>query len=41
MGQVTNERRRVAATLAPKGINYAPTQTNFVFYDTGASAKKL
>ncbi|MDO6479228.1 aminotransferase class I/II-fold pyridoxal phosphate-dependent enzyme [Shimia thalassica] len=37
----TLERKRVSAALADKGFASAPTQTNFVFFDTGAPASIL
>lgn len=39
--QATNERERVAAALTAKGFVCAPTQANFVFFDTGAPADGL
>lgn len=39
--QATHERDRVAAALAAKGYDCAPTQANFVFFNTGAPAKVL
>ncbi|MEH6522823.1 aminotransferase class I/II-fold pyridoxal phosphate-dependent enzyme [Sulfitobacter sp.] len=35
----TRERKRVTAALISKGFKCAPSQTNFVFFDTGSSAK--
>jgi histidinol-phosphate aminotransferase len=37
----TGERERVTAVLTAKGFNCAPSQTNFVFFDTGAPATIL
>ena len=37
----TQERQRVSTALTSKGFQCAPTQTNFVFFDTGAPAHKL
>ena len=39
--QATTERNRVAAALTAKGFACAPTQANFVFFDTGAPADEL
>ncbi|GAW35825.1 histidinol-phosphate aminotransferase 2 [Roseovarius sp. A-2] len=41
VGLATRERERVATALTSKGYKCAPSQTNFVFFDTGASAKIL
>ena len=37
----TRERIRIAAALTSKGFKCAPSQANFVFFDTGAPAKAL
>ncbi|WP_324753453.1 aminotransferase class I/II-fold pyridoxal phosphate-dependent enzyme [Roseovarius sp. Pro17] len=37
----TTERKRVSAALEAKGYPCAPTQTNFVFFDTHAPARDL
>ncbi|MCB1526700.1 MAG: aminotransferase class I/II-fold pyridoxal phosphate-dependent enzyme [Hyphomicrobiaceae bacterium] len=36
-----SERKRVVAALSSKRFRCAPSQTNFVFFDTGAPAKEL
>ncbi len=41
VGLATNERQRVSAALESKGYPCAPTQTNFVFFDTHAPASSL
>ena len=39
--QATRERKRISAALQSKGFTCAPTQANFVFFDTGAPANEL
>ncbi|MBU2936397.1 MULTISPECIES: histidinol-phosphate transaminase [Pacificibacter] len=39
--QATVERERIAAALTAKGFTCAPSQANFVFFDTGAPADVL
>ena len=41
VAQATFERERVAAALSSKGFNCAPSQANFVFFDSGAPASIL
>ena len=35
VARIRAERLRVAAALADAGLNVAPSQTNFLFFDTG------
>ena len=41
VAQATSERDRVAAALSAKGFVCAPSEANFVFFDTGAPASVL
>ncbi|SNT73919.1 histidinol-phosphate transaminase [Paracoccus seriniphilus] len=41
VAQATQERERIAAALSAKGFACAPSQANFLFFDTGAPAHIL